>query len=87
MPGTVVLACIAVCIFGLQDTGKSRYFVITKFNHCFIIRSLSWFFFYEYPLEAKRFAISMSDRKKEKSMVSLTHEKSNLLFAAKQLVR
>ena len=44
-------------------------------------------FFNEYPLEAKRFAISMSDHKKEKSMVSLTHEKSNLLFAAKQLVR
>ena len=28
----------------LRDTDKSRYFVITEFNNCFIIRSLSLFF-------------------------------------------
>ena len=28
----------------LRDTDKSRYFAITEFNNCFIIRSLSLFF-------------------------------------------
>ena len=35
--------------------GKSRYFVITEFNNCFIIRSAS-LFFSEYLREAKRSA-------------------------------
>ena len=34
----------AESIIGLRDTDKSRYFAITEFNHCFIIRSPSWFF-------------------------------------------
>ena len=31
-------------IINLQDTDKSRYFAITEFNNCFIIRSPSSFF-------------------------------------------
>ena len=31
-------------IIDVRDTGKSRYFVITEFNNCFIIRSPSLFF-------------------------------------------
>ena len=40
-------------IFELRDTDKSRYFAITEFNNCFIIRSPG-LFFNEYLLEAKR---------------------------------
>ena len=42
-------------IIDVRDTGKSRYFVITEFNNCFIIRSPS-LFFNEYLREAKRSA-------------------------------
>ena len=31
-------------LIGLQDTDKSRYFAMTEFNNCFIIRSSSLFF-------------------------------------------
>ena len=66
----------------LRDTDISRYFAITKFNKRFIIRSPS-LFFKEYLREVKRSAIfSQSDRKKEKSVVSL--RMSRILFAAKQ---
>ena len=34
----------AESIIGLRDADKSRYFAITEFNHCFIIRSPSCFF-------------------------------------------
>ena len=43
-------------IIDLRDTDKSRYFAITEFNNCFIIRSPS-LFFKEYLREAKRSAI------------------------------
>ena len=39
-------------IIDVRDTGKSRYFVITEFNNCFIIRSPS-LFFNEYLRETK----------------------------------
>ena len=42
-------------IIDVRDTGKSRYFAITEFNNCFIIRSPS-LFFNEYLREAKRSA-------------------------------
>ena len=42
-------------IIDVRDTGKSRYFVITEFNNCFIIRSPS-LFFNECLREAKRSA-------------------------------
>ena len=60
----------------LQHTDKSQYFVITKFNNCFVIRSQS-LSFNEYLLEVKRSAIlHKSNHKKEKSVVSFTHEKN-----------
>ena len=69
----------------LRDTDKSRYFAITEFNDCFIIRSPS-LFFKEYLREAKRPASfsRKSDHKKEKSVVSLTHEQ-NSICSQKQL--
>ena len=42
-------------IIDVRDTGKSRYFVITEFTNCFIIRS-PCLFFNEYLREAKRSA-------------------------------
>ena len=51
----------------LRDTDKSRYFVISEFYNCFIIRSRS---FNKYPWEANRSDLPFShksDRKKEKS--------------------
>ena len=48
----------------LRDTDKSRYFVITEFNNCFIIRSSS-FFFNEYSWEAKRSAIFTQEQSQE----------------------
>ena len=38
---------------GLQDTGKSRYFVIAEFNNCFIIRSPRLFSYFNHFLTAK----------------------------------
>ena len=50
----------------LWDTDKSRYFEITEFNNCFIIRSPSLFFFFnEYPWEVKKSAIFMQERSQE----------------------
>ena len=49
----------------LRDTDKSRYFAITEFNNCFIIRSPSFFFFKEYLREAKRSAIFTQERSQE----------------------
>ena len=37
-------------IINLQDTDKSRYFAITKFNNCFIIRSPSLFSYFNHVL-------------------------------------
>ena len=51
-------------VIDLQDTDKSRYFAITEFNNCFIIRSPS-LFFNEYPREAKRSAIFTQERSQE----------------------
>ena len=51
-------------IIDLGDTDKSRYFAITEFNNCFIIRSPS-LFFNEYPREAKRSAIFTQERSQE----------------------
>ena len=65
-------------IIDLQDTDKSRYFVITEVNNCFIIRSPS-LFFNEYLLFSRK-----SDRKKEKSVVSFTHEQ-NIICSQTQL--
>ena len=42
-------------IIDVQDTGNSRYFVITEFNNCFIVRSPS-LFFNEHLWGAKRSA-------------------------------
>ena len=50
--------------FDLRDTYKSRYFAITKFNNCFIIRSPS-LFFKECLWEAKRSAIFAQERLQE----------------------
>ena len=71
-------------IIDLRDSGKSRYFAITEFNNCFIIRSPS-LFFNEYPRHAKRSAFShKSDRKRRKSVVSFTHEQ-NIICSQTQL--
>ena len=51
-------------IIDLRDTDKSRYFAITEFNNCFIIRSRS-LFFKEYLREAKRSAIFTQERSQE----------------------
>ena len=52
-------------IIDLRDTDKSGYFAITEFNNCFIIRSPSFFFFNEYPREAKWSAIFTQERSQE----------------------
>ena len=71
-------------VIDLRDTDKSRYFAITKFNNCFIIRSLS-LFFKEYLQEAKRSVIFTQERSQEgESMVSFTHEQ-NSICSPKQL--
>ena len=68
-------------IIDLRDSGK--YFAITEFNSCFIIRSPS-LFWNEYPWEANLPFSRKSDRKKEKSMVSFTHEQ-NIICSQTQL--
>ena len=65
-------------IIDLQDSDKSRYFVITEVNNCFIIRSPS-LFFNEYLLFSRK-----SDRKKEKSVLSFTHEQ-NIICSQTQM--
>ena len=53
------IICRSRKIIDLQDIGKSRYFVITEFNNCFIIRSPSLFSYFNH-LEGKRSAIFLS---------------------------
>ena len=62
------------------DTDKSRYFVITEFNNCFIIWSPSLSFLMNIlgPFSCN------SDCKKEKSTVSFTHEQ-NIICSQTQL--
>ena len=68
-----------------RETDKSKYFAITDFNNCFIIRSPSLFlmniFFKRRDLPFSR----KSDRKKEKSVASCTH-KQNTICSQTQLV-
>ena len=72
-------------IIDVRDTGKSRYFVITEFNNCFIIRSPSLFFLMNILGKRSDLPFSRkSDRKKEKSVVSFTHEQ-NSICSQKQL--
>ena len=47
---------LLLLLIDLRDTNKSRYFEVSEFNNCFIIRSPS-LFFNEYLREAKRSAI------------------------------
>ena len=57
-----------------RDTDKSRYFAITEFNNCFIIE-----FVFLMNILGKRSDLRFSrksDRKKEKSTVSFTHEQN-----------
>ena len=69
-------------IIDLRDTDKSQYFVISEFNNCFIIRSPSLIKMFgkqnNLPFSRK------SDRKKEKSVVSFTHEQ-NIICSQTQL--
>ena len=61
-------------IIDLRDIDKSRYFAITEFNNCFIIRSPSSFFLMNILGKRSDLPFSRkSDRKKEKSTVSFTH--------------
>ena len=63
-------------IIHLRDTDKSRYFAITEFNNCFIIRSPSLFIKMSILGKRSDLPFSESDRRKEKSMVSFTHEQN-----------
>ena len=63
-------------IIDLRDSGKSRYFAITEFNNCFIIRSPS-LFFNEYPLHTR----AIAGARKAWFLLRM----SRILFAAKQL--
>ena len=61
----------------LWDTDKSRYFAITEFNNCFIIRSPSSFFLMNIVGKRSYLPFSRkSDRKNEKNTVSFTHEQN-----------
>ena len=64
-------------IIDLRDTDKSRYFAITEFNNCFIIRSPIFLFLMN--ILGKRSDLPFSrkgDPKKEKSTVCFTHEQN-----------
>ena len=64
-------------IIDLRGTDKSRYFAMTEFNDCFIIRSPSLFFLMNILGKRSDLPFSRkSDRKKEKSTVSFTHEQN-----------
>ena len=65
----------------MRYTEKSRYFAITEFHNSFITRSQSLFFNY---LRSDLLISSKSDRKKEKNVVSLTHEQ-NIIYSLTQL--
>ena len=62
----------------MRDTGKSRYFAITEFNNCFIIRSPSLFLIIDqvkmsnHSLTAQGNDLPFS----RKSVVSITHEQN-----------
>ena len=61
-----------------RDTDKSRYITIIEFNNCCIIRSPSFFLM---NIFGKRSNLPLifsrtSDRKKEESVVSFTHDHS-----------
>ena len=65
------------------DTDKSRYFVITEFNNCFIIHRVCFL----RNIFGKRSDLPFSrksDRKKEKSTVSFTHVQ-NIICSQTQL--
>ena len=72
-------------IIDLRDTDKSRCFVLTEFNNWFILQSPSLLFLMN--ILAKRSDLPFSrksDRKKEKSKVSFTHEQ-NIICSKTQL--
>ena len=71
-------------IIDLRDIDKSWYFAITEFNNCFIIRSPSLCFRNIFGKRSDLPFSHKSNRKKEKSMVSFTHEQ-NSLCSQKQL--
>ena len=66
--------------YAIHYIDKSRYFAITEFNNCFIIRSFDhrvWFFLRNIFGKWSDLSFSRkSDRKKEKSVVSFTHEQN-----------
>ena len=67
----------------MRDTDKSRYFVITEFNNCFIIHRVCFL----RNIFGKRSDLPFSrksDRKKEKSTVSFTHVQ-NIICSQTQL--
>ena len=49
-------------IIDLRDTEKSRYFAITEFNNCFIIRSPNWFSCFNHFLAAQGSDLSFFSR-------------------------
>ena len=69
----------------LWDTDKLRYFAITEFNNCFIIRSPSLFLRNIFGKRSDVPFSPKSDRKKEKCVVSLTHEQNYSICSQKQL--
>ena len=63
--------------YAIHYIDKSRYFAITEFNNCVIIRSLRLFFIMNIFGKWRDLSFSSkSDRKKEKSVVSFTHEQN-----------
>ena len=56
----------------LRDTDKSRYFAITEFNNCFIIRSPSLFSYFNHFLTAQGSDLPFSLEK----VVPITHEQN-----------
>ena len=72
-------------IIDLRDTDKSRYFAITEFNNCFIIRSPSLFFLMNILRKQSDLPFSRkSNHKKEKSTVSFMHVQ-NIICSQTQL--
>ena len=63
------------------DLRESRYFAITESNNCFIIRPPILFFNY---LQSDLPFLRKSDRNREKSVVSFTHE-LNIICSQTQL--
>ena len=73
-------------IIDLQDTDKSQYFAITKFNSILFYHLITEFIFLnEYPQKRSELPFSCkSDCKKEKSTVSFTHVQ-NIICSQTQL--